>query len=567
MRCKLINFKDNIIEMLKNELPDINAESLEQLIEVPPNPELGDYAFPVFSLAKVMRKAPNMIAEELSVKLSSDNFTKIEANGPYLNFFINQEVFAKNILDEVKMAKDEFGKSEIGKGKNVVLDFSSPNIAKTFHIGHLRSTAIGNALRNTYDFLGYNTIGVNHLGDYGTQFGMLITAFKLWGDESAVRENPIPELLKLYVRINQEAEEDETLKETSREWFRKLEEKDEEAMRLWSFFREASLIEFDRVYKMLNIEFDSFDGESFYSDKMDSVINELDAKGLLQESNNTTIVDLEKFDMPPMLVKKSDGSTLYSTRDLAAANYRHDTYNFYKSIYVVGSQQILHFKQLFKVLELMGKPWAEDCVHVTFGMVSLPEGTMSTRRGNVISLENVLLTAKNKISEIIEERDIEDKDTLARQIGVGAVVFQELFNDRNKDYVFDWDRALSFEGETGPYVQYTHARICSLLDKGQFNTDMNFDERLLNSPEELEILKLIYGFNSTVVDASEKYQPFYITRHVVELAKTFNKYYNSTEINVVDENLKHTRLWLCYATKTVLKNGLGILGIESPERM
>lgn len=563
----MINLKNDIIELLSKEIPDSDPSSFEQLIEVPPNPELGDYAFPVFSLAKVMRKAPNMIAAELAGKISSENFEKIEANGPYLNFFINKNIFARTVLDEVKAEKDDYGKSNIGEGKNVVLDFSSPNIAKMFHIGHLRSTAIGNALRNTYDFLGYNTIGVNHLGDYGTQFGMLITAYKLWGDEETVRQNPIAELMKLYVRINQEAEEDESLKDTSREWFKKLEDGDEEAKRLWSLFREASLVEFDRVYQLLNIGFDSFDGESFYSDKMEAVIDELDDKGLLEDSNNTTIVNLDEYDMPPMLIKKSDGSTLYATRDLAAANYRHDTYDFYKCLYVVGSQQILHFRQLFKVLEMMGKDWYKDMVHVPFGMVSLPEGTMSTRRGNVVSLESVLLTAKAKISEIIEDRDVEDKDTLARQIGIGAVVFQELFNDRNKDYVFDWDRALSFEGETGPYVQYTHARICSLLDKGEFSTESSYDENLLTSAEELEILKLIYGFNSTVMDASEKYQPFYITRHVVELAKAFNKYYNSTEINVADEKLKNSRLWLCYATKTVLKNGLSILGIESPEKM
>ncbi|MFB0971886.1 MAG: arginine--tRNA ligase, partial [Neofamilia sp.] len=441
------------------------------------------------------------------------------------------------------------------------------NIAKAFHIGHLRSTVIGNAIRNTYDFLGFNTIAINHLGDYGTQFGMLITAYKKWGDEEAVKANPIPELLKLYVQINQEAENDESLNEESREWFRKLENQDPEAVELWTFFREVSLIEFDRVYKMLGIEFDSFAGEASYSDKMEPIINEIDDKNMLVESKNAQIVDLEEYNMPPMLIKKSDGSTLYATRDLAAAQYRWDTYHFYKNIYVVGSQQNLHFKQLFQVLELMGKDLAKDCVHIPFGMVSLPEGTMSTRRGNVIYLEDVLLTAIEKTKEIIKDRDIEDKENLAADIGIGAVVFQELFNDRNKDYVFDWDKLLSFEGETGPYVQYTHARICSLLSKGEFDKNSPVDISLLNGDEEFEILKSIYNFEDVIKDAGEKYQPFFITRHIVSLAQAFNKYYASTSILVDDEELKNARLMLCYATKTVIKNGLGILGIKAPEKM
>ncbi|NLW42538.1 MAG: arginine--tRNA ligase [Tissierellia bacterium] len=563
----MINFKDEIIKLITEEFNEVEGETLESLIEVPPSPDMGDYAFPTFSFAKVLRKAPNMIAEELAGKIKSEYFGKIEAKGPYLNFFIDKNLMAKLVIDEVLEKESDFGKSDFGQGGNAIVEFSSPNIAKAFHIGHLRSTVIGNAIRNTYDFLGFNTIAINHLGDYGTQFGMLITAYKKWGDAEAVKANPIPELLKLYVRINQEAENDESLNEESREWFKKLENQDPEAVELWTFFREVSLVEFDRVYKMLGIEFDSFTGEAFYSDKMDTIIDEIEDKNLMVESKNAQIVDLEEYNMPPMLVRKSDGSTLYATRDLAAAQYRWNTYNFYKNIYVVGSQQNLHFKQLFKVLELMGKDWAKDCVHIPFGMVSLPEGTMSTRRGNVIYLEDVLLTAIEKTKEIIKDRDIEDKENLAADIGIGAVVFQELFNDRNKDYVFDWDKLLSFEGETGPYVQYTHARINSLLSKGEFDKGKAIDEKLLTSDEEFEILKAIYNFEDVIKDAGEKFQPFFITRHIVNLAQMFNKYYASTPILVDDEDLKQARLMLCYATKTVIKNGLGILGIKAPEKM
>lgn len=563
----MINFKDEIIKLILGEFQEVEKETLESLIEVPPSPDMGDYAFPTFSFAKILKKAPNIIAQELSEKLSSEYFETIEAKGPYLNFFINKELMAKIVIDEILEKEMDFGKSDMGENKNVIVEFSSPNIAKAFHMGHLRTTVIGNALRNIYSFLGFNAIAINHLGDYGTQFGMLITAYKKWGDEEAVKNNPIPELIKLYVRINQEAEEDESLRDESREWFRKLENQDQEAVELWTFFREVSLLEFDRVYKMLGIEFDSYAGEAFYSDKMQTIIDELDDKQMLVESNNAQIVDLEEYDMTPMLIKKSDGSTLYATRDLAAAQYRWDTYKFDKNIYVVGSQQILHFRQLFKVLELMGKEWSKDCIHIPFGMVSLPEGAMSTRRGNVVHLEDVLLTSIEKTKEIIKDRDIEDKEELAADIGIGAVIFQELFNDRNKDYVFDWDKLLSFEGETGPYVQYTHARICSLLSKGEFDKNVKIDIELLDKEEEFEILKAIYNFGEVVKDAGEKFQPFFITRHIVNLAQSFNKYYASTAILVDDENLKNARLMLCYAAKTVIKNGLKILGIKAPEKM
>lgn len=561
----MINYKEEIAKLIESNME--TDTNIYNLIETPPNKEMGDFAVPMFSFAKILKKAPNMIASEISEKLESEYFIKIEANGPYINFFINPDIVVKDILSEILKSNENYGKTDIGKGRNVTIDFSSPNIAKPFHIGHLRSTVIGNAIRNIYDALGFNTIAINHMGDYGTQFGMLITAYKLWGDENAVRENPIPELLKLYIRINSEAEEDESLRDEARAWFKKLEEGDEEAVSLWTFFREESIKEFNRVYKMLDIEFDSYNGEAFYSDKMEPVIEKLDAKGLLKEDDSTTIVDLDEYDMPPMLIKKSDGSTLYATRDLAAAHYRKDTYDFYKNIYVVGSQQILHFRQLFKVLELMGNDWADDCVHITFGMVSLPDGTLSTRKGNIVYLEDVLLTSIEKTKNIIADRDIEDKEKLASDIGIGAVVFQELFNDRNKDYVFDWDKLLSFEGETGPYVQYTHARISSLLKKGEFNNETSIDYSLLKEPEEIEIIKHLAKFPEVIIEAGEKYQPFIITRFIVALCQMYNSYYASTSILTDDEKLKEARLALSFAVKTTIKNGLEILGIKTPEKM
>lgn len=563
----MIDFKSEIIKLIEGKISDIDEKGLEKLIEVPPNPAMGDFALPAFSFAKTMKKAPNLIAGELAETLESPYFEKIEAKGPYLNFFINKGLLVEDVLKDVYEKKDRFGSSDIGQNRNLIVEFSSPNIAKAFHIGHLRSTVIGNSLRNIFDFLGFKTIAINHLGDYGTQFGLLITAYKLWGDPEAIDKNPIPELLKLYVRVNQEAEGDPSLRDQARDWFRRLEAGEDEALRLWTYFREVSLSEFNRVYKMLDIDFDSWNGEAFYSDKMDEVVKDLEDANLLVPSDNAMIVDLEKYSMPPMLVKKSDGSTLYATRDLAAAYYRHKTYDFYKNIYVVGSQQNLHFKQLFTVLGLLGKDWAEDCVHVPFGMVSLPEGTMSTRRGNVVYLEDVLLTAIDKTKNIIADRDIEDKEKLAADIGIGAVIFQELFNDRNKDYVFDWDKLLSFEGETGPYVQYTHARISSLLEKGNFNIEDEVDYSLLSLDEEFEILKNIYGFKDTVVDAGDKYQPFFISRHLVGLCQAYNSYYANTSILVDDENLKKARLALSYAVKTVIKNGLGLLGMKAPEKM
>lgn len=566
----MLNFREEAVKLLKSLIEELTEEEISSLIEVPPSYEMGDYAFPVFRLAKVFRKAPPAIAEELVGKFEeSPYFEKIENKGPYVNFFINKKKITEVTLEEVKDKQDKYGSSDMGKGKTVIVEYSSPNIAKPFHIGHIRTTVIGNALYKIYSFLGYDTVAINHLGDYGTQFGMLISAIKKWGNLEEIEKDPINELLKLYVRFNAEAEEDEALRDEARYWFKELEEGNQEAYELWKWIREISLKEFNKVYDMLNIKFDSYAGESFYSDKMPAVIEELKEKNLLKESDGAYVVDLEEYGMPPALIIKSDGSTLYTTRDIAAAFYRKKTYDFYKNIYVVGAQQNLHFKSWIKIIELMGYDWANDCIHVNFGTVSLEDGTLSTRKGRVVFLEDVLNTAIKNTLEIINERNpnLENKEEVAKQVGIGAVIFQELFNQRIKDYVFSWDRTLSFDGETGPYVQYTHARISSLLDRGQFNEEDKVNYDLLSSEEEINIIRLLYNFPKVIIDAMEKNEPYIITRHLVEIAKAYNKFYNSCPIIIEDVELKKARLMLSYATKIVLKTGLGLLGIEAPERM
>lgn len=566
----MINFREEVVNLIESQVDSLSREEIDALIEVPPSYDMGDYAFPVFKLAKTFRKAPNMIAEELSGKFGeAEFFDKIQNEGPYLNFFVDKEKLTETTLKSIKEQKEAFGSSKMGEGKTVIVEFSSPNIAKPFHIGHIRTTVIGNSLYKIYKFLGFDAIAINHLGDYGTQFGMLISAYKKWGDKEVIEQEPIKELLKLYVRFNKEAEEDESLRDEARYWFKELESKNEEAVELWTWIREISLKEFNKVYDMLGIEFDSLKGESFYSDKMPKVIEELKEKNLLEESDGAFLVDLEEYSMPPALMMKKDGSTLYATRDMAAAFYRKERYDFYKNIYVVGSQQNLHFKQWMKVIELMGYEWAKDCIHIPFGMVSLEEGTLSTRRGNVVFLEDVLNTATQKTLDIIEERnpDLENKELVSRQVGIGAVIFQELFNQRIKDYVFSWERTLSFDGETGPYVQYTRARTNSILKKGEFNIEDKVDYSLLKTEEEINITRLLYGFPETIIDSMEKDEPFFITRHVVEIAKAFNKFYNSSPIIIEDEALKKARLSLTYSVNTVIKTGLNLLGMESPERM
>ncbi len=566
----MVDFKYKVIELIKSQVDSMSEDEIASLVEIPPSYDMGDYAFPTFRLAKALRKSPNIIAEELASKFNEDaNFEKVESVGAYLNFFINKAKLTETVLDEVRDLGNHYGSSDLGNGKKVIVEFSSPNIAKPFHIGHIRTTVIGNSLNKIYKFLGYDTIAINHLGDYGTQFGMLISAFKKWGDREVIETNPIKELLKLYVRFNSEAEEDAALKDEARYWFKELENGNEEASELWQWIRDISLKEFNRVYNLLNIEFDSYAGESFYSDKMADVISEMEDKGILTDSEGAAIVDLEPYGMPPALIKKSDGSTLYTTRDITAAIYRKKTYDFHKNLYVVASQQNLHFKAWIKVIELMGYEWAKDCIHIPFGMVSLEDGTLSTRKGRVVFLEDVLNTAIESTSKIIEERNpnLENKAEVAKQVGIGAILFQELFNQRIKDYVFNWDRTLSFEGETGPYVQYTHARACSLLEKGGFDIKDKVDYSLLSSEEEINISRLLYDFPNVVLDSCEKNEPYFITRQIVEIAKAFNKFYNSSQIIIDDIELKKARLMLVYSAKTVLKTGLGLLGIEAPQKM
>jgi len=566
----MIDFKKKIAELVSEKVEGLSEKDITELIEIPPNYDLGDYAMPCYKLAKIFRKSPNIIAQDITDSLKhNEYFEKIESVGAYINFFVDKKQLAKTVLEEVIDKKEKFGSSNIGKGRNVVVEFSSPNIAKPFHIGHIRTTVIGQALHKIYNFLGFNAIAMNHLGDYGTQFGKLIVAIKAWGDISVIESDPIPELLKLYVKFHEEAEKDPSLDDEARKRFKELEDGDEEATDLWKWIREISLKDFKRVYEMLNIEFDYYIGESFYSDKMDDVVETMEKKGIMKESNGAQIVDLDDFGMPPALIKKSDGSTLYITRDIAAAIYRKETYDFYKNIYVVGSEQRLHFQQWFKILEIMGYDWVKDCVHVPFGMVNLEEGTLSTRKGRVVFLEDVFKNAVEKTKIIISEKNpnLENKDEVAKQVGVGAVIFQELFNSRIKDYTFSWDRTLAFEGETGPYVQYTNARANSLLNKAQYEITKDVDYSLITNEEAVNIIRLIQGFGNVVKDSMEKNEPSFIARHVVDIAQAFNRFYHECPIIVEDENLQKARLLVVYAAGTVIKTGLSLLGIEAPEKM
>ncbi len=566
----MISFKQKIAELLHDQLTELTVAEIAQLLEIPKHADMGDYAFPTFRLAKIFRKAPVQIAADLVAKLPHDNFKKIEAVGGYINFTIDPAEFAKAVIPTVHAETDDFGRQNIGEGKTVIVEYSSVNIAKPFHIGHIRSTMIGHSLNQIYDALGFKTVSINHLGDYGTQFGKLIVAYKRWSSAEQVNADPIPELLRIYVKFHEEAEKEPSLDDEARAWFTKLENGDPEAEALWSFFREMSLKEFMRVYDMLGVKFDSYAGESFYSDKMGEVLEILRDKGVVQKSEGAEIVDLESYGMPPALITKRDGSTLYMTRDLAAAIYRKRTYDFYKNIYVVAYQQDLHFKQWFKVLELMGMAYAKDCVHVNFGMVSLTEGTMSTRKGNVVFLEDVLNKAISLAADIIEEKnpDLPNKAEVAKQVGIGAIVFQELFNNRIKDYTFSWQAAMAFEGETGPYVQYAHARANTLIENATDVTlDGQCDYKLLADEASALLARKIYQFPKAIVDAMEGNEPSRITRYVVALAQDFNRFYQQNHINVEDAALKKARLELVAAAKQTIKNALRLIGINAPNKM
>ena len=575
----MINIREEIAKILEKHIEGMELADIAQLVEVPADTSHGDYAFPCFKLAKVLRKAPPLIAAELAEKIGGEPlFEKVEPINAFLNMFISKEFFTKAVLEEALSAGNGFGRSDEGSGRTVIVEFSSPNIAKPFHIGHIRTTVIGNSLYKLFNFLGYKVVRMNHLGDYGTQFGKIIAAYRRWGSREEVEASPISTLLALYVRFHEEESKDPSLTEEAREAFAALERGEKAEKELWQWIRDESLKEFRRVYDMMDIDFDDWSGESFYTDKMPAVIEELKEKGLLQESRGAQIVDLEPYGLTPAIITKSDGTSIYLTRDLASAIYRKKTYDFDKSIYVVASQQDLHFKQLFKVLELMGYEWAKDCVHVNFGMVSLPEGTLSTRKGRVVFLEDVLKTAVEKTREIVAEKGVNADliDETSKTVGIGAVMFNELSSGRIKDYVFDWDEILNFDGETGPYVQYTHARCASVLRNAAAkygDTDIsaaaveNAGLSGILSPAAYELSKLIYAFPAAVKDAADKYEPSVVTRHTIKVAQAFNKFYHDEHILVDGDGERRAKLLLTAAAMQTIKNGLGLLGIKAPDRM
>ncbi|MEG3310957.1 arginine--tRNA ligase [Streptococcus sp. SS-4456] len=562
-----MNQKQVIAERLAAILPSLEVEAIYNLLEKPKSSEMGDIAFPAFSLAKVERKAPQAIAADIVEKLDTTGFEKVVATGPYVNFFLDKAAISHQVLTDVITEKDQYGKLNIGQGRNVTIDMSSPNIAKPFSVGHLRSTVIGDALANIHEKLGYKPIRINHLGDWGKQFGMLIVAYKLWGDKAAVEADPISELLKLYVRINAEAEEKPELDDEARQWFKKLEDGDPEAHELWQWFRDESLVEFNRIYDKLDVTFDSYNGEAFYNDKMDEGIQILEEKGLLQESKGARIVDLESYNLPPALIMKTDGATLYITRDMATAMYRKRTYDFVKSIYVVGQEQINHFKQLKAVLKEMDFDWSDDMTHITFGLVTKDKKKLSTRKGNIILLEPTLDEAISRALTQIEAKnpDLENKEEVAHAVGVGAVKFYDLKTDRDNGYDFDLEAMVSFEGETGPYVQYAYARIQSILRKANFVPNAENDYKLADA-ESWDIIKHIQNFSNLVERAGDKFDPSLIAKYAINLAQAFNKYYAHTRI--LDENPERdSRLALAYATGVVLKEALRLLGVKAPEKM
>ena len=563
------DFKEIIAKKLENEDIGLSYDEIYNLIEIPPQDDMGDYSFPCFSLAKVLRKNPAQIASDLAEKLDIEEFEKIESLNAYLNFYVDRSLYENLVLNEILDKKEDYGKSDEGKDKNIVIDFSSVNIAKPFHIGHIRSTVQGDAIRNIHEFLGYNVIATNYLGDYGTQFGTMIAAYKLWGDEDAINKDPINELLKLYVRYNEEASENQEMMDAARAEFKNLEDKDPEATKLWQWFKDISLREFERVYGLLDIKFDDYNGESYNSQYIPESIELLKEKNLLVESDGAQIVDLSPYDLTPAIIIKSNGSSSYITRDIGTAINRKRKYDFKENLYVVATQQNLHYQQLRKILELMGYEWWDDNKHIAFGMVSLKDQTMSTRKGQVVFLEDVLNKAIDKTKSIMQERgaDIEDINETAKIVGIGAVKFQELYNNRIKDYVFDWDEVLNFDGETGPYVQYTYARAKSVLRKAGADSFDSIKFTNLKTDEEFALVKTLAEFGNVVTKAREKYEPSLVSRHMTEVAKAFNKFYNSSQIMTDDEEIKNERLALTYTTSLVIKSGLGLLGIKTVEKM
>lgn len=546
---------------------DLTLEQVSQLLENPKTAEHGDVAFPAFALAKVYRKAPQQIASELAEKIDPASFEKIEVVGPYLNFFMNKEVISEHVLQTVLKEKNHYGDQSIGNQQAVPIDMSSPNIAKPISMGHLRSTVIGNSIGFILEKIGYQPIRINHLGDWGTQFGKLIVAYKKWGSEEAVKKEPINELLRLYVEFHEQAENDKALEDEARAWFKKLEDGDQEATELWQWFRDESLQEFNKIYDMLEVSFDSLNGEAFYNDKMTEVVELLEEKHLLQEDQGAEIVDLTAYDLNPALIRKSDGATLYITRDMAAALYRKRTYNFAKSLYVVGNEQSYHFKQLKAVLKEMGFDWSDDMHHIPFGLITKDGKKLSTRKGKIVLLEEVLNEAIESAKEQITEKNpgLANKGEVAKQVGVGAVVFHDLKNDRLNNFDFTLEEVVRFEGETGPYVQYSHARAMSILEKAQFDP-ANAQALALNDAESWEVIKLIQRYPETILQAADKYEPSVIAKHAIKLAQAFNKYYANVKI-LAEDAQKDARLALVYAVTVLLKEDLRLLGLHAPDKM
>ncbi len=567
----MIDFKNEIAKELKKVT---SIEGIEDFIEIPSNKEMGDYSLPCFKLAKTLKKAPQMIANELKEKITLDEniISKVEVVNGYLNFYINTTAVIKTVFDEINEKKEMYGSSKIGEGKNIVLDYSSPNIAKPFHIGHLRTTLIGGALYKIYEYLGYKSIGINHLGDYGTQFGKMIEAYKMWGNEYDLTEDPINKMVDMYVRINDLCKKDEDVLNRCRENFKLLENGDKYCTDLWNKFKDLSMKEFNKIYDVLDVKFDSYNGEAFYADKTDEIIDILTKKGKITESQGAKVVDLEDVGInTPCIIQKANGSTIYATRDLAAILYRARTYDFYKCLYVVAYEQNLHFKQIFAVARyLVDEKYVKGLEHVAFGMVSLPSGKMSTRLGNVVKIEDLLNETIEKAKEIINEKnpDLEDKDEVAKKVGIGAIIFNTLSTSNIKDQIFDWNTALNFNGETGPYLQYMYVRTNSVLEKvGNVPNLKDVDISVLSDDASVKLVKELYDFNNIIKQSAEKNEPYIISRYLINVAKLFSTFYNENKIITDDKRIQNARAYLTYCVNIVLKSGAGLLGIQMPNKM
>lgn len=560
--------RDQIIDLISTAA-NLDKAMVSDILEIPPKADMGDFAFPCFQLAKTLRKAPPMIAADIAEKIGDvDILDKLEVKGAYLNFFIKKELFVKTMIENADV--ENFGSSDMGKGKTICIDYSSPNVAKNFHVGHLRTTIIGNSLYKIYSKLGYQVERINHLGDWGTQFGKLIVAYKAWGSKEAIEKDGVAELMRLYVKFHEEADKDDSLNDQARAWFTKMEHGDEEALDIWKWFVDISLKEYKGTYALLGMEFDHYLGESFYRDKTADVVKRLQDANLLEESQGAQIVNLDAYDMPPCLIMKKDGSSIYATRDLAAIFYRKDRWNFDKCLYVTGQEQKLHFAQVFKVVELLGNDWAKDSlVHIPYGLVSLEGAKLSTRSGNIIYAEDILLEAIDKVKGVIAEKnpDLENKDEVAKIVGVGAILFHDLYNQRIKDVSFKWDKVLNFDGETGPYVQYTYCRCASILRSIDHDANATIDYSLLLDEEAIALLKEINRFPQVVKDAAEKYEPSVVARFAMDVAQSFSRFYNADRVNVEDATLRNARAKLVDMTKHTLKDALDLLGIQCPEQM